>query len=27
MVAELAEGALDDVSGEVRFQPEFADAM
>ena len=27
MVAELIPGALDGVSGEVRFQPEFADAM
>jgi putative acetyltransferase len=27
MVAELAPGALDGISGEVRFQPEFADAM
>lgn len=27
MVAELTEGALDGISGEVRFQPEFADAM
>jgi len=27
MVAELVENALDGISGEVRFQPEFADAM
>ena len=27
MVAELTPGALDGISGEVRFQPEFADAM
>ena len=27
MVAELVPGALDGVGGEVRFQPEFADAM
>jgi len=27
MVVELVDKALDGVSGEVRFQPEFADAM
>jgi len=27
MVAELVDNALDSISGEVRFQPEFADAM
>ncbi|MBT3362642.1 MAG: N-acetyltransferase [Chloroflexi bacterium] len=27
MVVELIDNALDGISGEVRFQPEFADAM